>query len=426
MAENDEDKKLFDGSDSRELKGDLSEMSFELEWLAGIEGFDFEAIGQNRKNGDEKDGEEGEDLLDQYIKSLGNIPVFSPDEERSAFSKYQEMRKKFRRELYLLPLAQKIKKAEQEFITSIAMSKEEKANVLEGKVLSKMKLSIEEAEKNGIAEHSLIEKKIAMNADRLKLLWREISSARSVINKMRNYLVEKNLRLVISIAKSYIGMGLPLVDLIQEGNIGLIMAINKFKVEKGYKFSTFSTWWIRQAIIRALINQKRIIRAPVYVERALSKILKTQHHFMQELGREPTNEEIANKIGISEKKVSSVFKATQGVADLQHIIGDETEFGYSIADKNSPCPRAETQSREITKGVLDILDATLSQKEAKVIKMRFGIGLDRDYTLEEIAKEFIGPHGRTLTKERVRQIESKVFKKLKHPTRRRKLKLLLD
>lgn len=422
MAEYNEDKELFNGSDLSE--GDSLEMSFGFgELFDEIKEIDFEVVGRiGRKNGDKEDGGEGSDLVSRYFKSLGNIPIFSPEEEKKAFSKYKKMREEFRRKLYHFPLAQKIKKAEENLLASVEMSEEEKDDVIEERVLGKIKFYIEEASENGVAGHSTIEKKIGMKASRLKLLWREISKAQSHINMMKDYLVEKNLRLVVPIAKNYINRGLSLIDLIQEGNIGLMKSINKFKVEQGYKFSTYSTWWIKQAITRALIDKVRTIRAPVHVAESLNKILRTQNQLIQEFSREPSNEEIANKIGMLEKKVASVLEATQHTLDLEHKVGhdDDTELGSFIADENSLSPFKETQSREMTERILNILDTTLTPKEAKVIKMRFGIGYDRDYTLQEIGNNL------KITRERVRQIESKVIKKLSHSTRRRKLEKLLD
>jgi RNA polymerase primary sigma factor len=398
--EDNEEKKFFEESD---LPEDLQEISPEFEELFDEPGaFDFKVIG-NRKNGGDGGDAGDNDLLDRYIKDLGDIPVFSREEEEKAFVKYQEMREKFRRELYRHPLARKIKQTEQQLLASIEMTEEED-DIIEENVLGKIKFYIEEAGKMALP-NVVFEKKIGMKVIQLQLLQDGISKAQDPIAKMKEYLVEKNLRLVIGIAKKYIGLGLPLIDLIQEGNIGLIRAINKFKVEKGYKFSTYSTWWIRQAITRALTDQKRTIRVPAHVVEILNKVLKTQYHLVQELGGEPTNEEIADKIGISTKKVESVLKATQGIADLQHIVGDDTEFGSFVADKNSPCPYAETQSREITEKIIKVLDA-LPPKEAKVIKMRFGVGMDRDHTLQEIGDSC------GITKQAASQIEFKALRRL--------------
>ncbi len=394
--------------------------------------------------------EKAEDLVQAYFHSMGNISILTRDEEKEIAKRLEEGREIIKEVVTAMPLYEKI----EESLEAREEEEEEKpdeALILSLKVLDGLMKKVEAADRkigrHGSLKHlkRVIGDKKGQGADPVKLQalakevqniykqveseaglkiedlrekWDRIRKARILYLEAKNELTNRNLRLVVNIAKNYVGRGLALLDLIQEGNIGLMKAVDKFKYEKGFKFSTYATWWIRQAITRALIDQTKTIRVPVHMMEFYNRVTKASRELTQDLGREPSNEEIAKKLIVPTRKVEEVFRAIQDPIALQTPVGDEdSKLEDFISDRNSPSPFSDAERDEMSRQMIMVLK-TLTPKEERVIRMRFGIGVDRDHTLEEVGRHL------SITRERVRQIEAKALRKLKHPSRMKALKLL--
>lgn len=311
-----------------------------------------------------------EDPVRMYLKEIGKVPLLSADEE--------------------IELAQNMEDG------AVAT---EKINVLKGRI-------------DGASE----EEKAEIKAE-IKTLQRDVDKGADA----KKRLAEANLRLVVSIAKRYVGRGMLFLDLIQEGNLGLIKAVEKFDYKKGYKFSTYATWWIRQAITRAIADQARTIRIPVHMVETINKLIRVSRQLLQELGREPSPEEIAKEMNMPVERVREILKISQEPVSLETPIGEEEDshLGDFIKDDNVPVP-ADAAAFTLLKEQLEEVLGTLTEREQKVLTLRFGLEDGRARTLEEVGKEF------NVTRERIRQIEAKALRKLRHPSRSRKLKDYLE
>ena len=311
-----------------------------------------------------------EDPVRMYLKEIGKVPLLSADEE--------------------IELAQNMEDG------AVAT---EKINVLKGRL-------------DGASEEEKAEIK-----EEIKTLQRDVDKGADA----KKRLAEANLRLVVSIAKRYVGRGMLFLDLIQEGNLGLIKAVEKFDYKKGYKFSTYATWWIRQAITRAIADQARTIRIPVHMVETINKLIRVSRRLLQELGREPSPEEIAKEMSMPVERVREILKISQEPVSLETPIGEEEDshLGDFIKDDNVPVP-ADAAAFTLLKEQLEEVLGTLTEREQKVLTLRFGLEDGRARTLEEVGKEF------NVTRERIRQIEAKALRKLRHPSRSRKLKDYLE
>lgn len=404
--------------------------------------------------------EKTEDLVQAYFHSMGDISILTKDEEVELAKKLEEGKAIIAEIISPLRITKRIREHYESEDAMVDMVEEEKISLVMETTLEQLEVMVREATvlneellsyggtvkalrvliKNEKGKKRIraavlsemeslfgrvykafkrIEGDSGIKVEALLYIWERINKVQAFVLEAKNELITRNLRLVVNIAKNYVGRGLPLLDLIQEGNIGLMKAVDKFKYEKGFKFSTYATWWIRQAITRALIDQTKTIRVPVHMMEFYNRVTKASRELTQELGREPSDEEIAKRLTVPTRKVEEVFRAIQDPIALQTPVGDEdTELEDFIGDKNSPSPYTDAENKEVSSYIKKVL-GTLTPKEEKVIRMRFGIGVDRDHTLEEVGRHL------TITRERVRQIEAKALRKLKHPSRLKALKALV-
>jgi len=382
---------------------------------------------------------ETEDIVRTYFHSIGTSALLTRDEETELAKILKRRRKKIRAMISEMPLYKKFEKGsrgqgdedEEKPLQALNLSIKmlegfiKKIEALEEAIaeygsLEYLKQLISKKRRNGAHaalvmeiedEYKQIEAETGMSIGTLKKIWIGISRELKNMLEARNALITHNLRLVVSIAKHYIGRGLPLLDLIQEGNLGLMKAVDRFKYEKGCKFSTYAKWWIKQAVTRGIINQSKTIRIPIHIMEFHRTIIQISRELSQELGREAGYKEIAEKLGISTKKVEEHFRAVQNAVSLQVPVGDEdTKLEEMIGDQNAFSPCSYLERKEIDEKIAGIL-GTLTPREEQIIRMRFGIGFERDFTLEEIGKRLF------ITREGIRQLEAKALRRLRHPSR---------
>ncbi|WP_029933786.1 RNA polymerase sigma factor RpoD [Thiomicrospira pelophila] len=413
-----------DSDNNSEPKDDSIDPALIEAFLTTLEKLHRDAVKAEDQHGSgDPKAKKKRELVVDHLRSVRLTPLFTNGVIRDIKSKIAAIREQER--VIVNGVVRKAGVTRKKFLETFVESESSadlvdrliEANPAKSAALEELRTEIKRAQKR----LALIEKNEKMGITYYKKVYKDLSKSESLARAAKREMIEANLRLVISIAKKYTNRGLQFLDLIQEGNIGLMKAVDKFEYRRGYKFSTYATWWIRQAITRSIADQARTIRIPVHMIETINKLNRIQRQLLQKMGREPTPEELAEEMEMPEDKIRKVMKIAKEPISMETPIGDDEDssLGDFIEDSNILSPSDSADQEGMSETVREML-STLTPREAKVLRMRFGLGMNTDHTLEEVGKQF------DVTRERIRQIEAKALRKLRHPSRAERLRSFLD
>ncbi len=413
-----------DSDNNAEPKDDTVDPALIEAFLAELEKLHRDAVKAEDAHGSsDPKAKKKRELVVEHLRTVRLVPLFTNGVIRDIKAKIAQIREQER--VIVNAIVRKVGVPRSKFLELFVGAEADPALVgklveafpNKAEALEEVRTEVKRAQKR----LALIEKAEKMGISYYKNVYKDLSKSESLARAAKREMIEANLRLVISIAKKYTNRGLQFLDLIQEGNIGLMKAVDKFEYRRGYKFSTYATWWIRQAITRSIADQARTIRIPVHMIETINKLNRIQRQLLQKMGREPTPEELAEEMEMPEDKIRKVMKIAKEPISMETPIGDDEDssLGDFIEDSNILSPADSADQEGMSETVREMLN-TLTAREAKVLRMRFGLGMNTDHTLEEVGKQF------DVTRERIRQIEAKALRKLRHPSRAERLRSFLE